>query len=424
MRHDCRLFAHLAIAVLLFHTAVLAAFNDIFQMKLGTEKGGCDGFAGDIPAIFDEAVLIIDGALQAINEYNTDFQVRKTALAFFNIQLSDDMSVPRDEKDSAMLLSVQQGFQELSNIAKTPLEEQKKIWMFCASDWLEKADLNSNYMMADDEGTFRRVETTDKVTGDFREVRFLEKAKDGKEETEEEENLRAARQSAYFSKDLKSYIIDDKNSEAVVKSCEVEGTSAYSTVQPSSSLPISKVKALTLCKNGFFGRYADRLDINQGKIGVYLDSFQPKSLTLIHELYHLGTLGSKSRDINSWTPPLDLQPKNQEGNANAEWPGNPENFVQSRNAADSSTNILLLALASSATVHKIDISNNPQTYALAALTMFLARNGAKLDYSTGLSRPLDAPIARPAEHPARRSILNTINLENAGGSLIAKEFRA
>ncbi|KAK0106291.1 hypothetical protein ONS96_003930 [Cadophora gregata f. sp. sojae] len=56
--------------------------------------------------------------------------------------------------------------------------------------------------------------------------------------------------------------------------------------------------------------------------------------------------------------------------------------------------------------------------------MFLARNGAKLDYSTGQSRPLDAPISQPAEHPVRRSIINSSIVEKGGVSLVAKEFWA
>ena len=72
------------------------------------------------------------------------------------------------------------------------------------------------------------------------------------------------------------------------------------------------------------------MDINQAQMGVYLDSFQPKSLTLIHEFYHLGSHGPRSEDLLTWAPPEEIQPKDKEGNVNPLWPGDPANFVRSK----------------------------------------------------------------------------------------------
>ena len=46
--------------------------------------------------------------------------------------------------------------------------------------------------------------------------------------------------------------------------------------------------------------------------------------------------------------------------------------------------------------------NTPESYAWAALAVYLARNGAKMDYSTGLARPMGEPLASPAPGKLRR----------------------
>ena len=107
MRHDYGVIRQFAIGVFVLQSTVLAGFSELFHVKPGTEKGGCDDVAADVPAIFDEAALIINAAVEAIHEYRTDFQVRKIALAFFNIQMSDDMTQSREGKDTDTLISIQ-----------------------------------------------------------------------------------------------------------------------------------------------------------------------------------------------------------------------------------------------------------------------------------------------------------------------------
>lgn len=46
--------------------------------------------------------------------------------------------------------------------------------------------------------------------------------------------------------------------------------------------------------------------------------------------------------------------------------------------------------------------NTPESYAWAALAVYLARNGAKMDYSTGLARPMGEPLASPAPGKLKR----------------------
>lgn len=85
---------------------VFASLTDLFHLKPGVDKGGCDALKGDLPGIFDEALVLINSATQAFTEYTIDPQVRKIALAFFGIQMNDQMTGTRDPANAAILAKV------------------------------------------------------------------------------------------------------------------------------------------------------------------------------------------------------------------------------------------------------------------------------------------------------------------------------
>ncbi|KAH9213711.1 hypothetical protein DL95DRAFT_524362 [Leptodontidium sp. 2 PMI_412] len=215
---------------------------------------------------------------------------------------------------------------------------------------------------------------------------------------------------AYLSRDIQKYNIGDADPAKVVQACDNEKTAAYST-----SLILrgnnEVTRALTLCSPGFFSS---------------------------------GTYESGSREVAP--PPAELQPKDTNGNVNPDWPGNPANFIRAKEKQeDSATDILLLALGkfsinesrrpkrdegvtlqtvSTVEAQGVSIANNPQNYAWAALSMYLARNGAKMGYSTGQARPLDAPIAGPAGGPS--GVIGKVRkrISSARTTLMAKYFDA
>ncbi|KAL5323573.1 hypothetical protein ACEPPN_008112 [Leptodophora sp. 'Broadleaf-Isolate-01'] len=105
-----------------------------------------------------------------------------------------------------------------------------------------------------------------------------------------------------------------------------------------------------------------------------------------------------SQDLEKWLPPAELQPKDTNGNVNPDWPGNPANFIRAK--------------------------EKQADYAWAALSVYLARNGAKIGYSTGQARPLDAPIAGPAGGPS--GVIGKVRkrISSARTTLMAKYFDA
>jgi hypothetical protein len=98
--------------VLLYHHLFLAlayaAFNDVFNVKTDIPGGGCiDNQVTATTAVFEEATNIIHIAQIAFQAYNIDLEVRKLALSFFGIQMDDQMAVPKDQANTALLVKVQ-----------------------------------------------------------------------------------------------------------------------------------------------------------------------------------------------------------------------------------------------------------------------------------------------------------------------------
>jgi hypothetical protein len=84
-----------------------ATFADVFIVKTGITEGGCDNINYDLNAMFNEASTIIDAAVDAFNDYNNDYTVRKLALSFFGIQMNDQLAAPKDQANTDALTKIQ-----------------------------------------------------------------------------------------------------------------------------------------------------------------------------------------------------------------------------------------------------------------------------------------------------------------------------
>ncbi len=125
---------------------------------------------------------------------------------------------------------------------------------------------------------------------------------------------------------MKVYVLDENKPNEVPHRCNNPSMSAYSTASDIGGN--EKVNyAMTLCQTGFFERYTSTLDTSQTDPNTYLDNIQPRSMTIIHEMYHLAAAGSKSEDLRGMVPPTDIKPLDEAGNPNPKWPGDPANFV-------------------------------------------------------------------------------------------------
>ena len=96
-----------ALALSLFPLLGRAVLTDVFIKKEGTTQGGCDNINYDLDTMFNEASTIIDAAVDAFNDYNNDFTVRKLALSFFGIQMNDQLAAPKDQANADALVKIQ-----------------------------------------------------------------------------------------------------------------------------------------------------------------------------------------------------------------------------------------------------------------------------------------------------------------------------
>jgi hypothetical protein len=88
------------------------ALDNVFNVKSGTTKGGCDSYRTgqlneNLDAYFEEAQKIIKTASDAFGKYNTDVQVQKLGKTFFGITPNSQQTGTNSNKDADLLKHVQ-----------------------------------------------------------------------------------------------------------------------------------------------------------------------------------------------------------------------------------------------------------------------------------------------------------------------------
>jgi hypothetical protein len=96
----------------LSHLVAGKALDDVFNVKSGTTKGGCDSYRTgqvneNLDAYFEEAQKIIETASNAFGKYNTDVQVQKLAKTFFGITPNAQQTGTASNADALLLKHVQ-----------------------------------------------------------------------------------------------------------------------------------------------------------------------------------------------------------------------------------------------------------------------------------------------------------------------------
>lgn len=88
------------------------ALDNVFNVKSGTTKGGCDSYRSgqvneNLDAYFEEAQKIIKTASDAFGKYNTDVQVQKLGKTFFGITPNSQQTGTNSNEDANLLKHVQ-----------------------------------------------------------------------------------------------------------------------------------------------------------------------------------------------------------------------------------------------------------------------------------------------------------------------------
>ncbi|KAJ5397870.1 hypothetical protein N7509_005983 [Penicillium cosmopolitanum] len=352
------------------------ALDNVFNVKSGTTKGGCDSYRSgqvneNLDAYFEEAQKIIKTASDAFGKYNTDVQVQKLGKTFFGITPNSQQTGTNSNEDANLLKHVQDWFKDLDTYAQGG--SGQKIPLYCNSDWLEETTTvydssgkaKNNQVVSDDKAYGKTVPQLKKKTW-----------------------------VAFWSDDLKEYYFGPPYTSNPPTYCGDNGNIAVVTPMSTGKESLS----LTLCPGGFFKKpnTLEALDDSSSDIGHSLQSLETRSLSIVHELVHACKGPDDTPDINAWGPKAAIKPKIK-GQPNPLWPGNTDDFINKRRVAYTASDAILTAQA---TNPRQPTENTPESYAWAALAVYLAENGAKMDYSTGLARPLGEPLTSPA--PPRR----------------------
>ncbi|RYP19192.1 hypothetical protein DL765_003507 [Monosporascus sp. GIB2] len=231
--------------------AVHGAVADVFQVKSGTTKGGCDG--KNIEGWFRDAKTLIDSA--STGAAATDQDSRKYLKTFFSIGPNDDATQAGDP--IGRVASVID--------AKNP-PPGGKPWLFCNSDWLEEQKWTD---VAYDPATGQKRTDGKKVQDLFQMV---------------------PNQSPFWSDDLRQYLRADPGDY-----CSDRDNFAATQDQ-------TRPSTVTLCIDNFLSSQGETLSdipaVTAEKVSV--STLQVHSLTLFHEMFHLalGTAGTPDEGYN------------------------------------------------------------------------------------------------------------------------------
>lgn len=88
------------------------ALDDVFDVKSGATKGGCDSYRtgqvnANLDGYFEEAQKLIKSASDAFGKYSTDVQVQKLAKTFFGITPNAAQDGTATNADADLLKHVQ-----------------------------------------------------------------------------------------------------------------------------------------------------------------------------------------------------------------------------------------------------------------------------------------------------------------------------
>ncbi|OIW34216.1 hypothetical protein CONLIGDRAFT_214663 [Coniochaeta ligniaria NRRL 30616] len=260
----------LALATSLWTVAVWAqeavSIDDIFVVHMSPlEKGGCtEAEKTKLGTWFDESFDMLDESFAALQDYDTNERVQKAATTFFGFQ--PEMATAEDITE-AIKENIGQVSDFMNNDRASP-----KPHIFCNTDFLERKAPTDP--VQDIQGEFvPDPKNPDKLLT----IKAQLKSKISKTK------------SAYWIELIKVYWIsepkwatgfcDDKTQLAVTGDFNID------IMDPKNS---KTSQIIIICPQAFTtSEYKDELYKSGIAVGDHIEAWQPKSLTFLHELFHV-----------------------------------------------------------------------------------------------------------------------------------------
>jgi hypothetical protein len=139
-------------------THALASLDDVFAVKPGIGKGGCDDWRTgeenhNLDRYWSDAQELIVAASSSFQLYAVDHHVQMVAYVFFGIFPNPDFTGPATPQDEAVLDNVKskcgpiahiivtdrrsEWFADMERMATAVQWPNGKVALFCGEDWLE-----------------------------------------------------------------------------------------------------------------------------------------------------------------------------------------------------------------------------------------------------------------------------------------------
>ncbi|CAD6441252.1 3441ec81-c2e3-4cf5-89b8-bd02fda31f63 [Sclerotinia trifoliorum] len=294
---DCASATHLLkwITTCLFISSCSASINDVFTVKKGIDKGGCDNYSGNLTVWFSEIQDLLQAGIQAFDdafdvEIN-DAVALATLDGYFGLRPSSS-----DNERAGVKKYLQQtsdfwaGTHQLIADGIT-----SKPWLFCNSDWeqpVKRTDFTYRVVAESEAAGSEIVETFKSDNGDNQAVILTGVAiQDVYKDMlfDEGDPPRPNELIPYWSRDLEEYTFQPVYGDDPLKSTFCGLDTSDDVDQNLAGTDDETIPAsVTLCPLSFTAEQGKRtLKFTEPEIGNPVTKYIPRSATLLHESIHL-----------------------------------------------------------------------------------------------------------------------------------------
>ncbi|EJP64331.1 uncharacterized protein BBA_06713 [Beauveria bassiana ARSEF 2860] len=271
-----RLFAAL-LALQLLPWIVAVDISDIFTVQRGKVAGSCDGQMNLLNNWLAESTLSVEQALDAIDRYNSNLNVRKAMNTIFHIQNQGKM--PASGKRREGFKTVKNELEWVYTFFQGGPYKKEHFWLFCDCTFLEShlpSQPAYDYL-------------GNKIHDDDNEIVTIEKVKEYKKALAREPNARPWWSGAHSA--LKGYYFTEKGGDYCTES-QLAATAHIEELNrplPAGEAEKVEIASVILCPESFNTtlRQANYRDANNLITdGTNLADGVPRSATLLHEAFH------------------------------------------------------------------------------------------------------------------------------------------
>ncbi|KAH6866244.1 hypothetical protein B0T10DRAFT_569629 [Thelonectria olida] len=258
--------------------------SDVFVVKPGTEKGGCDGH--DVNQWYQDAVILARAAQEALGDAvaaNANGDTSADSLKQDGRQVSGHMNL----KLARVLIIGPENITDVVNALIDDSDGDDKPWIFCDSTWAVEESWDDvareSAVRPNPDGLLIR-----ELYAEYYEENYTKRiAKIDAAPTQEEKDEEDQPLFPFWSDDLNKYIFDETGDY-----CSKEGNLAGTddNFQPNS---------MTFCPQNFPADYYAKLDdvppVTKARVSI--GDLQVTGVTFFHEAFHFALLHEHTPDI-------------------------------------------------------------------------------------------------------------------------------